>query len=218
MQEIAEGVVVSTEFRRINVGAIATGRGIVCIDVPPYPQDAQHWRSMLLERFKQPLRLVVLTDAQPDRLMGLHWFDEARVIAHDATFDAMRALPGNFIEQTADLLSRNSEERHAFGEVKLHYPCVTFNDRMTAYIDNTPLPLTAMPGPTPGNVWVHLVKERIVFTGDSVVAGDAPYMKHPRSKDWLNSLTILRRPRFAADLIIPGRGPLTDKSATVPIS
>ena len=40
MEEIAEGVVVSTAFRLITVGAIATGQGIVCVDVPPYPAGA----------------------------------------------------------------------------------------------------------------------------------------------------------------------------------
>jgi glyoxylase-like metal-dependent hydrolase (beta-lactamase superfamily II) len=218
MQEIADGIVVSTEFRRITVGAIATGRGLICVDVPPYPRDARLWRSLLLERFKQPIRLVVLTDAHRDRLLGPHWFDEARIIAHDATFAAMRSLPGSFIDQAADMISADSDERSTFSGVRLHYPRVTFSERMIAYIGDIPIPITAMPGPTPGNVWIHLARERVVFTGDSVVVGEPPYMSRTCSKEWLNGLTILRRPRFAADLIVPGRGPLTDKAGTLPIS
>ncbi|MBN1965252.1 MAG: MBL fold metallo-hydrolase [Anaerolineae bacterium] len=219
MQEIAAGVVVSTEFRLINVGAIAAGSGLICIDVPPYPEDARRWRSWLLETFKQPIRLVVLTDSHRDRLPGLHWFEEARIIAHDATYDVLAALPGTFIEQTADALSHHSEERASFSGVRLRLPQVTFNDRMTAFVDDFPLPLTAMPGPTPGNVWVHLPDRRVVFTGDSVAIGQPPQMGQVRSKAWLNSLTRLRRPRFAADVIVPGRGPLlADKGATQGLS
>jgi hypothetical protein len=54
--------------------------------------------------------------------------------------------------------------------------------------------------------------------GDSVLADQHPYISSPSTKNWLESLTILRRSRFAADWIIPGRGPLVDKDATEPIS
>ncbi len=218
MQEIAEGVVVSTEFRRITVGAIVTGRGIVCVDVPPYPDDAQRWQAMLLERFKQPIRAVVLTDSHRDRLPGLHWFDTATIVAHTATFYAMKALPNAFMDQMADALSMDSRERSSFVGVKLRLPRVTFDDRMTIYVEDVGVPLLAMPGPTPGNVWVHLPDQRVVFTGDSVVLNQPLVMGQAQSKAWLNSLTLLRRPRFAADVVVPGRGPVTDKDSTQAIS
>lgn len=219
MQEIAPGVVISTAYRLLTVGAIATGSGLICIDVPPYPEDARRWRSRLLEHFKQPIRLVVLTDAHRDRLLGLHWFEEARILAHDASSAAIDALPGTFIEQAADTLSKDSEERNSFNGVRLHKPDVTFDEQMTAYVGDYPLTLTAMPGPTPGNVWVHLPDEEIVFCGDSVILDEPPYMGQAHSKAWLNSLTRLRRPRFAAEVIVPGRGPLLyDKEATQEIS
>ncbi|MFC1959756.1 MBL fold metallo-hydrolase [Chloroflexota bacterium] len=218
MQEIAKGIVASTEFRHITVGAVATGSGIVCVDVPPLPSEARQWRAMLQDHFKQPIRLLVLTDAHPHRLLGSHWIKEARIVAHSATFDLMRGLPNNFVDQTADLIARDSEERSSFAGVRLHYPCVTFNERMTVFVKKVPITLHAMPGPTPGNVWLHFPNQGVVFTGDSVVVDQPPMMFHTRSKDWLNSLSVLRRPRFAADVIVPGRGPLTDKAATQPIS
>ncbi len=218
MQEIAEGIVVSSAFRRITVGAIATGSGVICVDVPPFPADARRWHSELLEYFKQPIYAVILTDAQRDRLLGLHWFDEAIVVAHDATMAAMRLLPPGFVDQSADLLATHSDERISFIGVRLQYPRVTFSTRLTLHRGTAAIPLIAMPGPTPGNVWIHLPERRVVFTGDSVVVGVPPYMARPQSKAWLESLTLLRRPRFAADVIVPGRGPLTTKEATGPLS
>ncbi len=218
MQEIADGIVVSTEFRRITVGAYATGKGLICFDVPPFPVDARRWHAQLLERFKQPIRLVVLTDAQRDRLLGLHWFDEALIVAHDATFQALRALPANYVDLSADLLATNSSERLSFSGVRLCTPRVTFSQRMTAYVQDVPLTLIAMPGPTPGNIWVHFEEQGIWFVGDSVVNGVPPYMGRVQSKAWLDSLTFLRRPRSGADVIVPGRGPLTTREATVELS
>lgn len=218
MQEIAEGIVVSSEFRRITVGAIATGSGVICVDVPPFPADARRWHSKLLEHFKQPIYAVVLTDAQRDRLLGLHWFEEAIIVAHDAAMTAMRQLPQGFVDQSADLLATDSDERFSFLGVRLVYPRVTFSTRLTLHCGAAAIPIMAMPGPTPGNVWIHLPDQRVVFTGDSVVVGTPPYMARPQSKAWLESLTLLRRPRFAADVIVPGRGPLTTKEATQPLS
>lgn len=218
MQEIAEGVLVATEYRRITVGAIATGRGIVCVDVPPYPVEARQWYATLRDYFKQPIRYVILTDAHRDRLLGLHWFEEAQIVAHDAAFQAIAALPSAFVEQAADALSRDSGERLSFGGVRLRLPLVTFSQRMRVYVEDDSVPIQSMPGPTPGSVWVHLPDRRVVFTGDSVVIGQLPYMAQTQSKSWLDSLTLLRRPRFAADVVVPGRGPLTDKEATQQIS
>lgn len=214
MQEIAEGVLVSTEYRRITVGAIATGRGIVCVDVPPYPVEARQWYACLRDYFKQPIRYVILTDAHRDRLLGLHWFEEAEIIAHDAAYQAIAALPSAFVEQAADALSRDSGERLSFGGVRLRLPLVTFSQRMRVYVEDGSVPVQSMPGPTPGSVWVHLPDRRVVFTGDSVVLDQPPFMAQTQSKPWLDSLTLLRRPRFAADVIVPGRGALTDKEST----
>lgn len=218
MQEIAEGVVVETGLRRITVGAIATGKGIVCVDVPPFPDQARAWRYGLEQHFGQPIRLLILTDAHRDRLLGAYWYGDVHIIAHDATARAIRALPGTFVDQAADALAMNSEERAAFAGVRLRMPRVTFSERMMAYVEEVGIPLLAMPGPTPGNVWVHLADRRVVFTGDSVVVGQPLQMTQAQSKPWLSSLTQLRRPRFAADVIVPGRGPVTDKAATQPIS
>ncbi len=218
MQEIAPGVMVATEFRRITVGAVATGDGIVCIDVPPYPDDARAWKAALQERYVQPVRVVVVTDAHRDRLLGLHWFEGAQLIAHDAAFEAMRLLPNSFVEQAADTLATNSEERAGFAGVRLRMPWITFSERMVVYVNDYPVSLVSMPGPTPGNIWAHLPEQRVIFTGDSVVIGQHPYMAQVQSKKWLNSLSVLRRPRFPAQMIVPGRGPVTDKESTRAIS
>lgn len=218
MQEITENIIVSTRFRRITVGAILTKTGIICIDVPPYPEDARAWRNMLQERYRKPIRLIVITDAHRDRLLGLYWFHDAQLVGHDATYDAMRALPSTFVEQAAEELATSSEERASFTGVRLRLPITTFNYRMTAYVGDYGLPLMAMPGPTPGNVWVHLPEKGVVFTGDSVVLNQHPYMARAQSKQWLNSLTVLRRPRFTADVIVAGRGMVYDKNETQELS
>ena len=218
MQELAPGVYIETGFRRVNVGAILTGAGFVLIDTPPYPDDARAWREMLAAESDKPILAIVNTDCHADRIVGNGWFDARVIVAHEDTIARLENLPSSFMDSAIDSLAHNMVERNSFAGVQLRIPTVGFTYRMQLRYGGRNIPLLAMPGPTAGNLWVHLADERIVFVGDSVLADQHPYISSSSTKNWLESLTILRRSRFAADWIIPGRGPLVDKDATEPIS
>ena len=58
----------------------------------------------------------------------------------------------------------------------------------------------------------------MLFAGDTVVIGQHPPLAEASSKAWLDALVHLRRERVKADIIVPGRGPISPKSATQPLS
>ena len=217
MDEIKNGIYASTQLRRVTVGAILTDEGWILIDTPPYPNDARYWRERLVHEHPLPILFVINTDHHRDRILGNHWF-QAPVVAHQYTSQAVRSLPGTFLENAVDALATSDEERRTFAGLKLVPPDITFSERLYIKRGGRVVTLLSMPGPTPGSTWVHFPDERIVFTGDSVVVGVHPPMAHASTKAWLDSLTALRRARFAADVIVPGRGPLTDKTFTTPVS
>jgi len=218
VQEVSSGVFITTEFRRVTVGALLTAEGFVLIDTPPYPDDALRWREQLFQLSNKPVLAIINTDYHRDRVLGNCWFDSKVIIAHDDTIAQMRNLPAAFLDSAIESLIADTGERGNFVGVQLQAPSVGFSRRMQIRYGGRSIPLLAMPGPTTGNLWVHLPEERIVFVGDSVLADQAPYISSPCTKSWLDNLTILRRDRFPADILIPGRGVLTDKSATDPIS
>ncbi len=218
MQEIAPGVFVETRFRRVNVGAILTDSGFVLIDTPPYPDDAHRWREMLAAISNKPILAIVNTDARPDRVLGNEWLPSRVVVAHEETIKTLSNAPQTFVENAVDELTQHNFERRHFTDARLRVPSVGFTRRMQIRYGGRAIPLLAMPGPTFGSVWVHLPEERVVFVGDSVLANRHPLLVHACSKQWLENLTLLRRARFAADVIVPGRGSLVDKSATEPVS
>jgi glyoxylase-like metal-dependent hydrolase (beta-lactamase superfamily II) len=209
---------VETGFRRINVGAILTNDGFVLIDTPPFPDDARAWRILLSEVSDKPILAVVSTDCHRDRLLGNSWFDSAVIIAHDETILQAKSFPTTFVDSAVDALVSSPSERYWFSGAQLRIPSVGFTYRMHLRYGGSTIPLLAMPGPTLGNVWVHLPEQRILFVGDSIVTSQHPYISSPCTKNWLDNLTVLRRSRFPADTIVPGRGPIVDKSATEPLS
>lgn len=219
MEEIipGAGIFVSTKFRRVNVGAVLTDEGWILIDTPPYPDDARRWRTQLAQRGPGPVLYIINTTHHRDHIIGNHWFG-GYVVGHRHTADAVRALPAQFVDQAIEALSHNDAERATFAGVKLRPPDASFSKRLYIKKGGREVLIISMPGPTPGSAWVHFPEHKLVFTGDSVVVGVHPYMAHADSKGWLDSLTALRRARFAADMVVPGRGSITDKRATFPVS
>lgn len=218
MHELAPGVYVETGFRRVTVGAILTDVGFVLIDTPPYPEDARNWQAQLADIANLPVVAIVNTDGHRDRVLGNCWFDSGVIVAHDSTIAYLKSLPNNFIDSAVDTLIYHPYERNLFTHLQLRLPTVGFTQRMQLRFGGRNIPLLAKAGPTSGSVWVHLPDEHIVFTGDSVIVNEHPHISGPCTKDWLENLTVLRRARFQADHIVPGRGPVTDKNATEPIS
>ncbi len=218
MQELAPGVFVETGLRLVNVAAILTRDGFVLIDTPPYPDDARLWRQQLTEIAPLPVLAIINTDSHRDRVLGNSWFNPRAIVAHDDTIAQIKSLSAAFLDNTVDALIQTPVDRERFSGAELRVPTVGFSYRMQLRYGGQTIPLLSMPGPNAGNLWVHLPEQRLVFTGDSLVVDQHPYITSLCTKLWLENLTNLRRARFAADVIVPGRGPLTGKDATEPIS
>ena len=218
MQELASGVFVETGLRLVNVGAILTQDGFVLIDTPPYPDDARQWRRQLSEIAPLPVLAIINTDSHRDRVLGNSWFNARAIVAHDDSIAQIKNLSSTFLDNTVDALTQTPLDRERFAGAELRVPTVGFSYRMHLRYGGQTIPLLSMPGPNAGNLWVHLPEQRLVFTGDSLVVDQHPHITSLCTKLWLENLTNLRRARFAADIIVPGRGPITDKDATEPIS
>lgn len=211
MQKLAKDVYVESGFAGVTVGAIVTPEGIVCIDAPTHPADARRWRLKLAQLSDAPVRFVVNLDHHRDRVLGTQWF-EAPVIAHEATADRLRQLPelfkGGQSEGGAD-----SDLASDLAGVRLVTPLLSFSDRMELVIGGHNIHLVRRPGSAPGAIWLELPEQKIVFTGDSLTVGAPPPMQEVDLDAWLESLAELRKARFPAQIIVPGRGGPTDKQA-----
>ncbi len=218
MQSIAPNVYVETSYPGLNVGVIITEKGAVCIDSPPCPADAQEWISRVRSAFELPIRYLILTDAHPDRTAMSGAF-HSRIIAHKHAQERIAGhgtrLPGPLLEGITTRYDLLRKELNGITAVR---PQISFCDQATICLDELEINLLHMPSATPGSLWVYLKDEQIVFTGDTVVVDQHPPLSEAVSKSWLDSLVYLRRERFKVSVIVPGRGSLCDKAATLAIS
>jgi glyoxylase-like metal-dependent hydrolase (beta-lactamase superfamily II) len=87
---------------------------------------------------------------------------------------------------------------------------LTFTDRMTLKLGDTEIRLLRMEGHTRGDTVVYLPKERVLITGDLVIA-PVPYGINDLYDRWIESLDTLLA--MDADIIVPGHGEVEfDKS------
>lgn len=218
MEEIAADIFVETAYTGANVSVIATREGLVCIDSPPCPADASDWISRLRSTFEVPIRYLILTDYNPDRVVTSDEF-RARIVAHEKTHARLSSYGPRLPIPTADGVAiRYDLLRKELNGITITEPQVSFCDQATLYVGERQISLVHVPSATPASVWVTVKDESLVFTGDAVVVNQHPSLAEADSKSWLDALVLLRRGRFKADIIIPGRGPLCDKSATEPVS
>ncbi len=217
MKQIAPNVYIATDCGPITVGAVLTDAGWVCIDAPPRPRDALGWLAALQEVRAAPICYLINTDAHRDRVVGNAWFN-APVIAHQAAAAQMTALGSSYIAQAAEELSENGHEMMQMASLKPVAPQITFSQALTLYCGERAIELTSKPSATLGSLWVVLKEEKVIFSGDSVIVGQHPYISDRASKAWLETLRLLRLSRHSNWTIVPGRGEVCAPSDTAPLA
>lgn len=219
MIQLADKVFVETTYPGVNVGAVVTRKGTVCIDTPSFPRDARHWATRLHQLQPQALLFLLLTDYHGDRILNTRWFN-APIVAQSFTEQRLNSYEKRYPQTLLDsLVARNPECGRELLNSPVEQPALSFMHDMTIGSGRRRMVLLHRPGPTRGTVWVHLPELGILFTSDSVVVDEHPLLAQADTEQWLDSLAQLQTDeRFAGvQTIVPGRGSICDKSAIEPV-
>ena len=212
MEQLADNVFVETQFEGVNVGAIITAEGIICIDVPSYPRDTRRWLAQLQQLSYQPIKFIILTDCHGDRILNSRWLN-APIIMQQMAARQLRSYDRRYPQTLIDsLVSRNPVNGRELSSHPVDRPRLSFNYNMRLALGETELLLLHAPGPTEGNAWVYLPSHKIIFTGDCVVNNSHPRLTEASSQKWLDSLERLERFEYPIDQLVPGRGEIGTKA------
>jgi glyoxylase-like metal-dependent hydrolase (beta-lactamase superfamily II) len=216
MHKINSYIYIETAFPGVTVGAIVTRQGIICVDTPTHLSDAQKWREKLEQLSPKPILYVINTDHHKDRIASNHFFN-VPVIAHEQTGERLRLYPELFKSGGTDVGSGFELAKELAG-VHIVPPQLVFSHEMTLLKGDREIVITHKPGAAPGAAWVIVPEAGVVFTGDTVVVGTHPFLADADVPLWLDSLAELRRAKFAARAIVPGRGKPVDKEGLKPLT
>jgi glyoxylase-like metal-dependent hydrolase (beta-lactamase superfamily II) len=219
MKKIAPDIYVSTQYPGVNVGFVVLPEGAVAVDAPTLPQDAQAWRKQIMKKAGGPILYVVLTDAHPDRMLSVGLLG-APIVAARAAYERASVYTDGFRRGVVEGWARRYPgAADDLAKVSVALPEVMFTESLTLHKGGEDVTIRRVDGCSPGSSWIHFQERDVLFAGDTVVVDTHPFMEATLdTKAWLNTLKSLRRTHYSKTVIVPGRGPICDQSATHPLS
>jgi cyclase len=213
MREISPGIFVETDQRGANYAGIITDAGVVVIDTPMVPRQAQLFRDELRRVSDgKAFRYIINTDHHRGHILGNQYFVPTPVIAHDHAWKHMKGYGDNFKQRVIDSFKKEPEIQAQFTDIQIVVPKITFSHRLDIVLGGRDMRIIKVGGHTAATSVVWLPEERLLFVGDAVWVDQHPYMAQANSKEWLDGLTYIRK--LKADRIVPGRGPVCGREAT----
>lgn len=73
METIGTNTFVETVYPGVNIGCIVTDGGSMCVDTPLLPGEAQRWQARIQSLEGEPVRFVVYTNGQRERILGTQY-------------------------------------------------------------------------------------------------------------------------------------------------
>ena len=218
VREVAPDVFVGTEYHGANVGAIATGEGVILIDTPMLPGEAMQWRTEIQGRTGEEVQYIISTDHHRAHVVGNQFFPEARIIAHELAWKEIKSYGDSFRTRLLNMYRDRMPEAVEFWQEHLRviHPEITYTGRTILLKGDKEIHLIPLGGHTPATTVVFLPREKLLFAGDLVVTNRPPFLSQGNTKEWLQALVFLRKLRY--DTLIPGHGELTGKEATEQMS
>ena len=180
-----------------NTGFIVGSDGITAIDTCFTERRSRAFRDAISSVSGLPVRALVNTHHHGDHTHGNFVFrGEAMIVGHELCRKEV-------IE--AGLGTKALFPGVEWGEIEIAPPSVTFDDRMTLFVDDLTLELIYVgPAHTTNDVIVWLPERNVLFTGDVIFNGGTPFALMGSVAGWLEALERLKA--LGAVRLVPGHG------------
>ena len=187
-----------------NSGVIVGDDSVMVVDAQATPLMARDVIAKIREVSDKPIRHLVLSHYHAVRVMGASAYGADEIIASDKTRDLIDE------RGEADFHSEVGRFPRLFREVEsvpgLTHPTRVFSGQTTVDLGGVSAEVIhAGRGHTMGDTVVWLPSEKVLFAGDLVERGAAPYCGDAHFADWPGTIARLRK--FGAKAVVPGRGP-----------
>lgn len=163
---------------------------------------------------------LVNTHRDADHTYGNRLMEHARIIASEACVQGMKDLSPSLMRRllhnrpegiVGDYLFSLLGPPFDFEDIEPVFPNDTFSGRRDVKVGDKDVRLIEVgPAHTGGDVLVHVPAHRTVYTGDIVFLTNTPIIWSGPPENWLAALDLLLG--MDVDTIVPGHGPITDKS------
>jgi glyoxylase-like metal-dependent hydrolase (beta-lactamase superfamily II) len=206
-----------------NAGLVVDGERTLLVDTL--------YDLALTEQMLQAMRRAVPAAAQIDTLVNTHANGDhcygnqlvggARILASERTAAEMPELPpaamAALLEQAPAMGQLGAFFQECFGAfdfkgIELALPDETFAGELTVNVGDRELALIEVgPAHTRGDTLVHVVNERVLFSGDILFSQAHPIAWAGPVSNWIAACDRILA--MNVEVIVPGHGPLADLDA-----
>jgi len=170
----------------------------------------------------QSIDLLVNTHADADHIFGNQLVKGTHILASQAAANEfLKVTPEDYrsIFENWQELGEGARYIHEqvgpngfkFDEITLTQPHETFVKEKRLKVGDKNVVLTTVgPAHTSGDVLVHAVEDRVVYTGDLLFSGAHPVVWEGSIEGWIAACDHVLS--LDIDVVVPGHGPLTDKT------
>jgi glyoxylase-like metal-dependent hydrolase (beta-lactamase superfamily II) len=209
MQKVGENVWVETGYFGANLGIIKTSLGLFLVDTPMNPSDQDSFLKGIQKL--GPIAWIIVTDHHLDHFIGASFLPGLLVSHREVRGKFLPTFgPMDRIVERVSWSDPTGAEKVRDFQVK--EPSLTFEDRLSFYLDPVEIHLETFPGHTPHTIAVRVVPDDVLFTGDNVVCGAPPFFHETQCpRHWIQSLQRLKDLPFQT--LVPGHGTMSDRSS-----
>ena len=187
-------------------GVIITDAGVILVDPGGSYRGAEQIAAAIKTITDQPVKVVINSGGQDHRWLGNGYFKErgARIIASNAAIEDHHARTDRHLETLDNLIGE------ALTGTEPTYAEESFEDQMELSFGGVDLELYYRgPAHTPGDIFIWLPAQKVMFTGDIVYVERMLGIGPARNvESWIEVFESMAS--FEPLHIIPGHGSATD--------
>jgi len=192
-----------------NAGIIIGEQGIAVVDTLISAREAKRFLQDIRKISDKPIKYVINTHYHLDHVFGNAEFVNlgALVIAQEEA----KALMQEHAEETLKNAGAFGLTPEDMQGTKISYPVITYQEKMTVDLGGQYIELIHAPhAHTGGDTLVYLPEKKILFTGDVLFTDYHPFLGEGDIEEWSARLEAIKA--MDVEKIIPGHGPVSDKS------
>ena len=201
--DLAGGAYAYTAEGDPNSGVVVGDDGVMVLDTQATPVMAQDVIERIRGVAEQPIRYVVLTHYHAVRVLGASAYGAPHVVSSQDTRELIQERGAQDFKSEVERFPRLFQSVESIPG--LTWPDITFRDEMRVWLGRTEIRLLQLGrGHTKGDTVAWLPESEVLFSGDLVEFGAAPYTGDAYLEDWPATLTRLAALKPRA--LVPGRG------------
>ncbi len=200
-----------------NQGFVSTKWGAMVVDTGFTSASAKGLLREVTRKTPGPVRLVVNTHDHSDHVFGNSVFEylSPAIMAHANCRARLIEMGG---VRMSGYRRFDSRLRSALKGLRVCPPQLTYQEEMDFTLGGARIKLLhpTKGAHTSGDTMVLLPDEKVLFAGDVVWVGYHPNLEDADIRGWLSTLEGVSR--MSVDHIVPGHGPVADKSCIAPLA